>query len=628
MFSLLTKPICALATALVLAFTALAAGHATAAQAPASKPVIFEGPGGRVPLTSWTLRRDPANRGLALGYSRGKFAGGVVSVPNVVNPAPYTGHAGAANYEGSIAWYRTSFQAAKAGVYALSFQSANYLATVWVDGHRLGSHHGSYLPFEERAKLSAGTHTVVVRVDWEDPAQQAREGFHRTWFNWGGLDGEVDVRAIGESELSEPAVQTTLSPDMPTASQATVKIGVQVTNYGASRTLTPEGSLTHGGQTIHVSFPAVTLDQDQSATDATIVTVSQPSLWSPTSPSLYQLALQLGSESSYSARIGLRQLAWHGGHVYLNGTQLSLHGASIQEDAKGHGDALSPADDDTLISELKQIGANVVRSQHPLDPALLERLDEAGILVWQGVGPVEGAANWYSTTPKLLAEAEQQAKTAVLAAELHPSIFAWNLVDEIALNGRDSEEVSYVRTISRWIHQHDPTRMVAVDVWGDHPPTHAGPLYSEVDAVAETDYSGWYDYPRDSPAQVQEKMRERLEAMERTFAGKVLVVSEFGAESNGLNPPGAPGSYSYQAKLLAEHIAVYEADPHLTAMMVWVLRDYPLTPTFEGGSIKQVLPKLKLIEGLNQKGLFTYAGQPKPGVVSTVARLYKALPAE
>ncbi|HTD10302.1 MAG TPA: glycoside hydrolase family 2 TIM barrel-domain containing protein [Solirubrobacteraceae bacterium] len=623
----LTKPICMLAVTLTLACAALA-GHAAAAQAPASKPVIFEGPGGRMPLTSWTLRRDPYDRGLAKGYSRGNFTGGVVSVPNVVNPAPYTGHAGGENYEGSIAWYRTSFQAATAGVYALSFQSANYLATVWVDGHRLGSHHGSYLPFEERAKLAAGRHTVVVRVDWKDPAQQAREGFHRTWFNWGGLDGEVDARPVGESELSQPTVQASLTPDSPQATQVMVRISVQVTNYGPGRLLTPQGALTHGSQTIAVSFPPVMLARDESNTDTTTVTVPQPALWSPTSPNLYQLSLQIGSESSYSARVGLRQLTWHGGHVYLNGTQLSLHGASLQEDAKGHGDALSPADDDTLIGELKRIGANVVRSQHPLDPALLERLDEAGILVWQGVGPVEGAANWYSTTPRLLAEAEQQAKTAVLAAELHPSIFAWNLVDEVAENGRDSQEVSYVRTISHWIHENDPTRMVGVDVWGDHPPTHAGPLYSEADAIAETDYSGWYDYPRDSPSQVEAKMRERLEAMERTFAGKVLVVSEFGAESNALNPSGAAGSYAYQAKLLAEHIAVYEADPHLTAMMVWVLRDYPLTPTFSGGSIKEVLPKLKLIEGLNQKGLFTYGGRAKPGVVSTVARLFKALPAE
>ena len=37
-----------------------------------------------------------------------------------------------------------------------------------------------------------------------------------------------------------------------------------------------------------------------------------------------------------------------------------------------------------------------------------------------------------------------------------------------------------MRTLARWLHAHDPTRMVAVDVWGDHPPKHAGPLYSEV----------------------------------------------------------------------------------------------------------------------------------------------------
>jgi hypothetical protein len=600
--------------------------------APPLQSVVFEGPGGRVPLTQWTLRKDPANRGLSLDWQRGGFSGSTVSLPNVVSPTPYTGHAGARNYEGSIAWYRTSFQAPQAGTYALSFQSANYLASVWVDGRPLGSHKGSYLPFELRTHLAAGKHTVVARTDWRDPAQQSREGFHRTWFNWGGLDGEVDVRPVGESELSEPTLQTTLTggreSNSPSATQASVKVSVEVHNYGASRTLVPEGTLVHGTQTIPLRFPALELAPGEAARATAVAQVPTPALWSPRAPNLYQLTLTLGPKTSYSARIGLRQLTWHGGHVYLNGTQLQLHGASIMEDARGHGDALSPSDQAETVEELKQIGANVARSQHPLDPALLERLDEAGILVWQGIGPVEGAGNWYSTTPRLLADAEQQAKTALLAEELHPSVFAWNLVDEVAGNGRDSQEVEYVRALTRWIHAHDPTRMVAVDVWGDHPPKQAGALYSEVDAVAETDYSGWYDYPRDTPAQLATKMRARLTAMERTFAGKVLVVSEFGAESNGLNPPGKPGSYAYQAKLLAEHIAVYEADPRLTAMMIWVLRDYPLTPTFSGGSIKHVLPNLKLIEGLNQKGLFTYSEQPKPEVVSTVARMYKALPSE
>ena len=60
-------------------------------------------------------------------------------------------------------------------------------------------------------------------------------------------------------------------------------------------------------------------------------------------------------------------------------------------------------------------------------------------------------------------------------------------------------------------------------------------------------------------------------------------------------------------------------------MLIWDLRDYPLVPSFEGGSIHADLPRLRLIEGLIQKGLFEYDGRAKPAV-STVARLFKALP--
>jgi beta-galactosidase/beta-glucuronidase len=611
------------AFATVLACVALAATSVAAAEAPPAQSLIFEGPGGRVPLTQWVLRKDPANKGLGLGWSQGSFSGSMVRVPNVVNPTPYAGKAGGRNYQGSVAWYRASFNAPVAGLYALSFQSANYRAEVFLDGRLLGTHHGSYLPFQMQSKVAAGTHTVVVRVDWRFPGQQAKEGFHRTWFNWGGLDGEVDVRHIGASDLSSPTDVTTVESN----GQATVKIAVQIHNYGVTRTIEPEGSLVHGTQTIPLGFAPLVIGQGQTVTATATATVAQAALWSPAAPNLYQLSLAVPGESSYSARIGLRQITWHGGDVFLNGQRLRLHGATIQEDAQGHGDALTPSDQDKLVEELKAIGANAVRAQHPLDPALLERLDAAGMLVWQGVGPVEGAGNWYSTTPKLLSEAEQQVRTAATTAALHPSIFAWNLVDEVAGNGRDAAEVSYVRDSARWLHAHDPTRMVAVDVWGRHPPTHAGALYSEADAVAETDYTGWYETPRDTTAELAAAMRARLNAMQTTFAGKVLVISEFGAESNTLNKPGSPGSYAFQSRLLETHIDVYAQDPHLTAMLVWVLRDYPLTPSFEGGSIRHVLPKLKLIEGLNQKGLFTYSGQPKPAA-AVVAQLFKALPQE
>jgi beta-galactosidase/beta-glucuronidase len=606
------------------------AGRAVPPHAPSGHAAALagEGPSGRVALSRWTLALDPADRGLARGWQRGGFAGRAVAVPNDVDPIHVKGRAGQRNYEGSVAWYRTSFDAPATGRYAFGFASANFSAVAYLDGHRIAAHHGSYLPFEARVTLGAGAHTLVVRIDWRDPGAQSKQGFHRTWFNWGGLNGPVSVRPVGSSELLQPSIRTTLQAasrqDGSTeATQATVRVDVLVRNNGPARLIAPEGSLAYGAQSFPLQFPGQSLAPGQTADFAATLTVARPALWSPAHPNLYELSLQIGHESAYSARVGLRDLRWRAGRMSLNGRPLELHGASIQEDAAGHGDALRPGDEDALVAELRAIGANAVRAQHALDPALLERLDAAGILVWQGVGPVEGAGNWYSTTPALLREAEQQARTAVLAAELHPSIIAWNLVDEVARNGHDASEVRYVNALTGWLHRHDPTRMVAVDVWGDHPPGRAGTLYRDVDAVAETDYTGWYDSPQLTASRQRAAMRARLRAQERTFAGKVLLISEFGAESNALNRPGAPGSYSFQSNLLARHISVYAADPKLSGMLVWNLRDYPLVPSFQGGSIHSKLPALRLIEGLNQKGLFTYSGAAKPAA-ATVARLFRA----
>ena len=611
----------------------------TAVEAIPSSSPFAEGPGGRMALTRWTRRLDPTDRGSARGWQQGGFGGVSVQVPNVVDPYTWQGKAAEANFEGSVVWYRTTFDVTTAGAYALMFQSANFYADVWVDGRPVGSHKGSYLPFELRTpNLAPGAHTVVIRIDWRDPAAQERLGYHRTWFNWGGLGGEVEVRRIGSSVLLHPTLATTIPvgsaacpqapcPGAQTVSEVDVKVGVEVRNEGAAgRPLAVEGTLVRGSQTVAFHFPEARLGHGQATDLQATVEVPEPALWSPASPSLYQLTLAVGHESSYSAKVGLRQLTWHGGELYLNGQPLKLHGASIQEDALGHGDALTPSDENAIVSELHAIGANAARAQHPLYPGLLERLDAAGILVWQGIGPVEGAGNWYSTTPSLLAAAEEQARQGAIAEQLHPSVFAWNLVDEVAENGRDGAEVRYVQNVARWLHGHDPTRMVAVDVWGDHPPHSPGALYAGIDAIAETDYSGWYDNPQNSPTAVSAEIQRRLQAMQRAFPGRVLVVSEFGAESNTLNPPGSPGSYDFQSSLLKRHIDVYRSDPKLTGMFIYLLRDYPLVPTFQGGSIHAFLPRLHLIEGLDQKGLFTYAGQAKPAAAA-VARLYRGLPA-
>jgi beta-glucuronidase len=586
---------------------------------------LGEGPGGRVALTGWTMSPDPGDLGVLGGWPAGGFGGAAVALPNTVNPDPVKGRAAIPSYEGSVAWYRTTFTAPTAGTYAVSFQSVSYVAEVWLDGQPLGSHVGFDLPFELRSALAAGTHTLVVRVDWRDPLVQTHGGFHRTWFNFGGLDGPVSVREVGASELTDPTIQTTLTPDSLHAQTATVALSVNVRNDGPTRTIAPEGTLSRPGQAIAVSFPPQVVGAEQTVRMSATATVPAPAEWAPGSPNLYALTLTVPGESSYTANVGLRQLTWSGERMYLNGQRLRLHGASIQMEAPGHGEALGPAEEAGLVRELQAIGANATRSQHPLPASMLERLDAAGIMVWQGIGPNDPSGDWTGTTPALAERADEDVRTAAAAEQLHPSVVAWNLTNEMAGNGHPGGQVQYVETMAQWLHAYDPGRMVAVDVWGLYPPAHAGPLYRYVDAVSETDYSGWYQGVHDKPKRLARFIHERLRAMNRTFAGKVQLISEFGAEANALNKPRRPGGYAYQSHLLAQHIALYEADPALSGMLVWVLRDFAETPTYYGGSVLGELPHVKLIEGINGKGLFDYAGHPKPAE-RVVARLFRALP--
>ena len=436
------------------------------------------------------------------------------------------------------------------------------------------------------------------------------------------------MRELAASELSDPTITTTLTPDAPTATQATVQLGVAVHNNGPARTLAPEGTLARPGQVIPVTFAPQLVGAEQTVTMTATVTVPTPALWAPGSPNLYELVLDVPGESSLAAHVGLRQLTWGGGKMYLNGQPLLLHGASLQFEAPGHGDALGPAEQDTLIQELQAIGANAARTQHPLPASMLERLDAAGILVWQGVGPVDPSGDWTGRTAQLAERAREDVRTTVQADRAAP------LDHRLEPHQRDGRQRPPRRAGGRTSKRCPPgCTPTTRDGWS---PSTCGASTPRATAPArctgtstpspETDYSGWYEGLREKPAKLRRLIDSRLAAMNATFAGKVQLISEFGAEGNALNRPGRPGSYAFQTRLLTQHIRLYEADPALSGMLVWVLRDFALNPTYYGGSVLAEDPHIKLIEGLLGKGLFDYAGRPKPAE-RAVARLFEALPA-
>jgi hypothetical protein len=173
-----------------------------------------------------------------------------------------------------------------------------------------------------------------------------------------------------------------------------------------------------------------------------------------------------------------------------------------------------------------------------------------------------------------------------------------------------------VRRAAAAAHALDPGRPVAVDVWGKHLPATAGPLYAGLDAVGVTNYEGWYHGLYAPGPVVGRRIRAFVGRLHALFARKVVVISEFGAEGDCRNPPDAPGGLRFQARVLARHVRAYRRDPRLDGTLAWVLQDFAIRPNFLGGSIRNAAPDIRLRRGLNQKGLYTYGGRPKPAAAA------------
>jgi beta-glucuronidase len=543
---------------------------------------------------------DPHDRGVADGRPSGGGSGWApTTVPDVFDGRPL-----AAEFGGTVGWYRVTFTGPPAGegrAWALRFGSARRVADAWLNGRPIGRHTDPYVPFELPADgLRPGApNALVVRVD-NRKAKEPREG----WWNWGGMVRPVTLVPRGRLVLADAALLYAggggvlfdgwLTNRSPTRLPARIDVLLRAPSGRLTRAMRDAGSLGPGERR-RVRFE---------------LRVAHPELWSPGNPQRYEATIATRSGPRVEQRdrrlVGLRTVAVRGGLLYVDSRRVDLRGASIQEDVPGRGPALTDTDIKRVVAELTAVGANVTRAHYLLDDRLLDALDAAGIMVWSQ-SPIYHRDRLLET-PAQRATALATVRGTVLAARVHPSVIAHSVANELSVVP-DSVPgtrafLDGARTLT---HDLDPTVPVAVDMLS-YPGYRRQRTYGRFPLLGINSYFGWYPGKKAHRTSNLDDLATYLRRTRWMYPEAALVMTEFGAESTFAGPTGVKETYAFQTRFVRHTLDILRSLPFMSGGIYWTLREFAVKPHWDGGAQRSDVPR----DSIHNKGLITYGGRRKP----------------
>jgi beta-glucuronidase len=603
---------------------AQAQGPAYTAQPPTRGALERDGQNGRYLLAgSWLYRQDLGNVGQSEGWWRNVASTtgfSPVTIPNSYNATDLS----VQSMNGYVGWYRRDFTVPKQAFaryvkpterhWILRFESVNYQATVWLNGRKVGTHSGAYLPFEfDLRGLKPGVNRLIVRVDNRRTPSALPPGPGGGWWNYGGILGEVYLRAVQRADIPQVQVRPVLSCVTCAARIEDQAIIRNVT--GAPQTVALHG--TYGGAKL--DFGEHTIAPHSTWTANATANVLHPRLWAPGTPNLYKATLtltdangrRLGGYTDYS---GIRKITvTPDGRLELNGRLLDLRGVNIHEQSWGSGAALSLSQVQRLMGWVRQLGATIVRAHYPLNPEFEELADEDGVLLWSEI-PVYKVARNFLNQPNWVNRAHQELTDNILANQNHPSILLWSIANELSTPA-PSQEATYIRGAAALAKQLDPTRPVGMAI-SDWPGVACQAAYAPLDIIGFNDYFGWFD-AGGGTTDDRDSLSPFLDSLRACYPTKSIFVSEFGFEGNRNGPVEERGTYQFQSDTLAFHLGVFDSKPWLSGAIYFAMQDFAARPGWGGGNPWPDPPFV-------QKGMVDLFGNHKP-VFAVMQQMYDAV---
>ena len=368
-------------------------------------------------------------------------------------------------------WYRRTFEVPEdwqGRRVTLHFGAVDWEATVWVNGQELGTHQGGYDAFSfditDALTTEVEQEIVVSVLDPSDTGTQPRGKQVRTpggiWYtSTTGIWQTVWLEPVPEAHITNLKMETDIDANVLKLETLTSDA---VQDQQIKVTALDEGNVVAEG----IGDVGEVLE----------LPIENAKLWSPTSPFLYDLKVELLEDDKIvdevSSYFGMRKISLgtdEAGFVrlFLNNAPLFQYGL-LDQGFWPDGLYTAPTDEALRydIEMTKRLGFNMIRKHVKVEPQRWYYwADKLGVLVWQDMPSGDGYTIEGQEEIKRPEESAQQfemeLKEMIDEHVNHPSVVMWVIFNE------GWGQYDTVR-LTNWLKDYDKTRLVnAASGWND-----------------------------------------------------------------------------------------------------------------------------------------------------------------
>ncbi|MCF7955640.1 MAG: chitobiase/beta-hexosaminidase C-terminal domain-containing protein [Phycisphaerae bacterium] len=357
-------------------------------------------------------------------------------------------------------WYRTTFTYGKndSKRKLLHFGAVDWESTVWVNGKEIGTHKGGHDPFSydiSDALIYPGKQEIIIRV-WDptnannSPQPRGKQTISPSGCFYTSVTGIWQTVWLETVPEDASITKLKMTPDID-SSTITIELSYEA-----------KVGIDMPGIKVEVLDNGKVIANDRFAWSKPItIKIDNPKLWSPDSPHLYDVNIQLGNDK-VSSYFGMRKSSIGKDENGMN--RLLLNNKPLFQlgplDQGWWPDGLyTPATDEALrydVEMTKALGFNMLRKHVKSEPQRFYYwCDKLGIVVWQDMPGALYEDSEYSEE-QLRAIYDQwdvEWKAVIDALYNHPSIVMWVPFNE-GWGQRETEKVT------AWTKNYDPSRLV------------------------------------------------------------------------------------------------------------------------------------------------------------------------